>query len=87
MTTPDDISLSEIPEKPMMIRTGEEPRRVRYVCRNCGAEDFDKLFHNEPVAPAINCWSCRAGRGLPMAAMIQSGNGMFPEPEKVEVPS
>lgn len=65
-------------------KTGDEVRRIVYLCRNCGAEDTAKLDVGEGVPPAINCWKCKAGRGMPMGTMIEHGLGMFPQASKPE---
>lgn len=87
MTTPDDPSLSEITHPPIA-RTSEEPRRVRFVCPNCHAEDFVKLFHHEATPGIINCWQCKAGQGVGNL-QVQMANklGMLPAPVQEEQPN
>jgi hypothetical protein len=51
---------------------------VKYVCKNCKAEDTDKLFENEAPAPALDCWNCHAGSKMTLPEMLQSHRGMFP---------
>lgn len=51
---------------------------THFVCRNpkCRAQDRYKHFLGEPVPEWVNCWNCKAGRGLQPAAMAQQGIGM-----------
>jgi Zn ribbon nucleic-acid-binding protein len=57
-------------------------RRIKYRCSNprCKAEDTNKLFENEPIAPVINCWQCGAGRGMAIEQMLGTKTGMFVMP-------
>ena len=52
--------------------------RVKYRCTNpqCRAEDGDKLFENERVAPYIICWNCKAGSGMSPQQMQATNTGM-----------
>lgn len=57
----------------------EKIRRIEYVCAKCEAKDTMKLWPNEQVPVALNCWNCHAGQGIDMAQMIQQHLGMFME--------
>jgi hypothetical protein len=54
---------------------------VKFVCNKCGAEDIVKLYPDESVPSAVNCWKCRAGFQKDLGEMITTGTGMFPPKE------
>lgn len=56
---------------------------MKYVCRQCGAEDHD---HTETPPQLLNCWSCGAGLNVPLNEMRQRGLGMYPEAPAPETP-
>jgi hypothetical protein len=52
-----------------------------YVCTQCGAHDKVKLFESEAAPMVINCWKCKAGRGIEVQQMVMTKVGMFPAVE------
>jgi hypothetical protein len=48
---------------------------TRYVCTKCKAEDSDRSSH-PPIV--LNCWNCKAGRGVEIQEMISQRIGMYP---------
>jgi hypothetical protein len=54
---------------------------IQYQCAQCGAEDTGKYFRdpdmNDLIASPINCWSCKAGRGIQQDRMSAENIGMF----------
>lgn len=55
--------------------------KVRYVCSECGAEDYDNGGGSGPRPHALNCWKCHAGHGLDLQTMMARHVGMFPAGE------
>jgi hypothetical protein len=52
---------------------------VKYVCAQCGAEDSDRVFAGTAASPALNCWSCGAGRKyLNVHDQVMNQVGMLP---------
>ena len=54
---------------------------IKFICNKCGAEDTVKLFEDESVPSAVNCWKCHAGFQKDINEMIATGSGMFPPKE------
>lgn len=69
----EEASVSEV----KFIRTERPMKHVRYQCNKCGAEDSNKLFLHEQVAPVIPCHHCKAGQGMAIPAMLDNDQGMF----------
>ena len=60
---------------------------VKYVCKQCGAEDFPRFEANEPIYPAINCWKCHAGmKHKDIRTQQFAQEGMFPEGDPIPDP-
>jgi hypothetical protein len=59
----------------------DDMHEVTYVCANskCGVSDKLRLFPNEPVPVAINCYRCHNGMGLKIDEMVIEQRGMFPQ--------
>lgn len=77
-------SMSEIIERLQSRQSGRGVREVEFLCLQCDSLDKGRFFLNEPTPLVINCYHCKAGRGLSIEQQIQQRKGMFPaaEPEK-----
>lgn len=53
---------------------------TEYKCQNldCGAVDHDRTSTGSKPPVALNCWKCKAGRGLELSDMRARGIGMMP---------
>lgn len=54
---------------------------THYRCTSCEAEDLDR-GNNGPAPLVLNCWKCKAGRGMDISEMLARGLGMVQVPQE-----